>query len=51
MNVFLSHFIEEAVRAYLLECAVEQAKSTTANMSETELTDLVEEAIQWAHDH
>ncbi|MBF0134272.1 MAG: ribbon-helix-helix domain-containing protein [Magnetococcales bacterium] len=47
----LSHFIEEAVRAYLLERAVEQAKSTTADMSETELTDLVEEAIQWARDH
>ena len=51
MNVSLSHFIEEAVRAYLLERAVEQAKIATVGMSETELTDLVEEAIQWARDH
>jgi len=33
----LSRFIEEAVRAYLLERAVDQAKTATAGMSETEL--------------
>ena len=36
----LSRFIEEAVRAYLLERAVEQAKTADAGMSEAELTDL-----------
>jgi hypothetical protein len=33
----LSRFIEEAVRAYLLKRAVDQAKTATAGMSETEL--------------
>ena len=47
----LSRFIEEAVRAYLLERAVEQAKAATGNMSETELTDLIDEAVQWAREH
>ncbi|MGD0961905.1 MAG: ribbon-helix-helix domain-containing protein [Methylomonas sp.] len=44
----LSRFIEEAVRAYLLEQAVEQAKIAAAGMNETELTDLIDEAVQWA---
>lgn len=47
----LSRFIEEAVRAYLLEQAVEQAKSSAAGMSEPELTDLIDEAVQWAREH
>jgi len=47
----LSRFIEEAVRAYLLERAVEQAKTAAAGMNETELTDLIDEAIQWAREH
>ncbi|PKM08669.1 MAG: methionine repressor-like protein [Gammaproteobacteria bacterium HGW-Gammaproteobacteria-4] len=47
----LSRFIEEAVRAYLLERAVDQAKSAAAGMSEDELTDLVDEAVQWAREH
>lgn len=47
----LSRFIEEAVRAYLLEQAVEQAKGSAANMSEEELTDLIDEAVQWAREH
>ena len=45
----LSKFIEDAVRSHLLERAVEQAKSATAGMSEAEVTDLIEEAVQWAH--
>jgi len=45
----LSRFIEEAVRAYLLERAVDQAKAA-AGMSETELTDLIDEAVQWARE-
>lgn len=47
----LSRFIEEAVRAYLLESAVDQAKKASADMNETELTDLIEEAVQWAREH
>ena len=46
----LSRFIEEAVRAYLMERAVDQAKTTAAGMSETELNDLIEEAVQWARE-
>ncbi|ASN11709.1 methionine repressor-like protein (plasmid) [Xanthomonas citri pv. malvacearum] len=38
----LSRFIEEAVRAYLFERAVEQAKAATAGMGEAELNDLIE---------
>ena len=47
----LSRFIEEAVRAHLLERAVDQAKTAAASMSETELTDLIDEAVQWAREH
>jgi hypothetical protein len=46
----LSRFIEEAVRAYLLEQAVDQAKRAAAGMSETELTDLIDEAVQWVRE-
>jgi len=44
----LSRFIEEAVRARLFEQAVEEAKAATAGMSEAELNDLIDEAVQWA---
>lgn len=47
----LSRFIEEAVRAYLFEQAVEQAKTATADMDEKELTDVIYEAVQWAREH
>lgn len=46
----LSRFIEEAVRSYILERAVKQAKAATSSMSETEVTDLIDEAIQWARE-
>ena len=46
----LSKFIEEAVRAHLLECAVDQAKSATAGMAESQITDLIDEAVQWARE-
>ena len=46
----LSKFIEEAVRSYLLEQAVEQAKAASAGMSEAEVTDLIDEAVQWARE-
>jgi hypothetical protein len=44
----LSKFVEEAVRAYLLERAVEQAKAAAVGRSETELTGLIDEAVQSA---
>jgi hypothetical protein len=47
----LSRFIEEAVRAYLLEKAVEQAKTAAIGMGESELTDLIDEAVHWAREH
>jgi Ribbon-helix-helix domain len=46
----LSRFIEEAVRSYILEQAVEQAKVVSSGMAETELTDLIDEAVQWARE-
>ncbi|MHB1320542.1 MAG: ribbon-helix-helix domain-containing protein [Acidithiobacillus ferrivorans] len=47
----LSRFIEEAVRSYILERAVEQAKAATSGVSEAEMTDLIDEAVQWARKH
>lgn len=47
----LSRFIEEAVRAYLFDQAVDQAKMATANLSETQVSDLIDEAVQWAREH
>ncbi|MBS0981468.1 ribbon-helix-helix domain-containing protein [Acetobacter thailandicus] len=47
----LSRFIEDAVRSYLLEQAAEQAKAATEDMNEAEITDLVNEAVQWARGH
>jgi hypothetical protein len=47
----LSRFIEEAVRAHLFERAVDQAKTAAADMGEAELTDLIDEAVQWAREH
>lgn len=47
----LSRFIEEAVRAHILELTAEQAKAANANVSERDLTSVVDEAIQWARQH
>ena len=47
----LSRFIEEAVRSYLLEKAVGQAKTAESSLDESELTDLIDEAVQWAREH
>ena len=44
----LSRFIEEAVRAHILELTAEQAKAANANVSETDLTAIVAEAVQCA---
>jgi len=44
----LSRFIEEAVRAHILELTVEQAKAANAEVNEADLTAIVAEAVQWA---
>ena len=47
----LSQFIEDAVQAHILELTAEQAKTTNANVSETELASMVDEALDWARQH
>ncbi|MDP2829029.1 MAG: ribbon-helix-helix domain-containing protein [Sulfuricellaceae bacterium] len=47
----LSRFIEEAVRAHILELTAEQAKAVNANVREEDLTSMVDEALQWARQH
>jgi hypothetical protein len=44
----LSRFIEEAVRAHILQLTAEQAKAANESVSEENLTAIVEEAVQWA---
>ncbi len=44
----LSRFIEEAVRAHILELSAEQAKAANVDVSEAELTSVVAEALAWA---
>ena len=44
----LSHFIEEAVRAHILELSAEQAKAANADVNEADLTAIVAEAVEWA---
>ena len=44
----LSRFIEEAVRAHILELSAEQAKAANANMNEADLIAIVAEAVGWA---
>jgi hypothetical protein len=47
----LSRFVEEAVRSYIFERTVEQAKAANAHMSEAELNGLIDVAVQWAREH
>ena len=47
----LSRFIEEAVRAHILELSVEQAKAANININETNLAAIVAESVQWAREH
>lgn len=47
----LSRFIEQAVRTYIFERAVEAAKAANANVNEADLTAMVNEAVQWAREH
>lgn len=44
----LSRFIEEAVRAHILELTAAQAKAANAEVSEADLTAIVAEAVMWA---
>ena len=44
----LSRFIEEAVRAHILELSAEQAKAANADMNEADLSAIVAEAVEWA---
>jgi hypothetical protein len=44
----LSRFIEDAVRARILELTAEQAKAANADVSEADLATIVSEAIDWA---
>ena len=50
-NIAVSPDVDQSVRAYLLERAVNQAKTATADMAEAELNDLINEAVQWAREH
>lgn len=43
----LSRFIEDAVRAHILELSAEQAKASNVDLSEAELTEAVDEALDW----
>jgi hypothetical protein len=43
-------FIEEAVRAHILELSAEQTKSENENISENEVAMAIEEAVQWARE-
>ena len=47
----LSRFIEQAVRAHILELSVEQAKAANVNVSEADLKAIVAESVQWAREH
>ncbi|THF57237.1 ribbon-helix-helix domain-containing protein [Pseudothauera rhizosphaerae] len=44
----LSRFIEEAVRAHILELSAEEAKVANAGIGEAELAAMVDEALGWA---
>lgn len=44
----LSRFVEEAVRTHILELTVDQAKAANINISESDLSAIVNEAVEWA---
>ena len=46
----LSRFIEEAVRAHILELLAAQAKAANIEVDEADLTRMVAEAVLWARD-
>lgn len=44
----LSQFIEEAVRARILELSAEEAKRANAGIAERDIASMVDEALDWA---
>ena len=46
----LSRFIEEAVRAHILELSAAQAKAANIEVDEADLSSMVAEAVSWARD-
>ena len=44
----LSRFIEEAVRARILELSAEEAKRANAGIAEQDIASMVDEALVWA---
>lgn len=44
----LSRFVEEAVRARILELSAEEAKAANAGLSEADLAEMVADALEWA---
>ncbi len=44
----LSRFIEDAVRAHILELTAEQAKAANADIDEADMTAMIDEALRWA---
>ncbi|CBL45299.1 putative phage repressor protein [gamma proteobacterium HdN1] len=44
----LSRFVEEAVRAHILELSAVQAKTANAEISAIDLSAMVNEALAWA---
>jgi hypothetical protein len=44
----LSRFVEEAVRAHMLDLAAEEAKAENARYSQGEIDNAIEEALTWA---
>lgn len=47
----VSRFVEEAVRAHILELTADQAKTANANINESDLSAIVEETVEWARNH
>ena len=47
----LSRFVEEAVRARILDLTVDQVKMANAHIDEDSLLDIVNEAVEWARKH
>jgi hypothetical protein len=46
----LSQFVNLAVRTHILKLTIEQAKTENANISESDLSAIIEEAVAWARD-
>ncbi len=44
----LSRFVEEAVRAHILELTANQAKAANVHLSEQSLSEAIAEALEWA---